>query len=967
MSAQRDKKSQEQSGESQSEELQRLRRRVAELEHREAQRVEIERVHREDQERFRLFYERSPLGYQSLDADGRILEVNPAWLEILGYQQDQVVGRWFGDFLTPESRGVFAGRFTLFKEAGEVRDAPFEMICADGRTLCVEFDGRISRTTEGHFERTHCVMRDVTRRKKAEAAGRLSHRILEISHHYTLRKPMLQEAVSEIRAFAQCEAVGIRILDKDGNIPCEAYTGFSRECYERESPLSAGSDHDMCISVIEGRTDPTQPFFTPGGSFYRNATTRLLATVPEEDKGQTRNICNETGFESAALIPIRSDGDILGLIHLADSRENRFPLSLLETIECIGLQLGIAVRRAFAEEALRHSEREKSLILNSMSEMFFYLDTDLRIQWTNQAVEDVLGLSTEQCTGRRCYEVQFQRSAPCDGCSLMTVLQTGRPAEAEITCPDGSIRFLRSYPVLDDGGEIMGLVGFVQDVTERKRFEKALLESEQTYRTLVQSLPDIVMRFDREGRHLFVSDNVERGVDFSAARFVGKTHRELGFPEEHCRFWEEAIRRVFASGAPFETEFTIEGPRGPIIFNWRLSPELDARGVVPSVLSISRDITDRKRAEERLRAASDMLDLAPSAITVHDFEGRFLYANRKTFEIHGYTEPEFMALSLHELDAPESEALIAERMDTIGAQGEASFEVAHFRKDGSSLPLEIYAKQVMWEGVPAVLSIGTDITERKKAEQRQAELLHVSRLSTLGEMASGFAHELNQPLTAIMSFAGAALRSIQSGEIDKGRLAGNIERIVAQSTRAGEIIRRIRAFAQRRSCSLGYVDVNKVIRDALGLVGSDLRNKEIEVVLELSEDLPPVLADSIQLEQVLLNVMRNAIEAMETAGSPGRRLTLRTCTTGAGSVKSAVSDTGPRMPPELMAKVFDPFFTTKADGLGIGLSISRSIIEAHRGQLWVEPGPGRGCTFVFTLPAARSDSPNDPVETGTGQ
>jgi C4-dicarboxylate-specific signal transduction histidine kinase len=249
-----------------------------------------------------------------------------------------------------------------------------------------------------------------------------------------------------------------------------------------------------------------------------------------------------------------------------------------------------------------------------------------------------------------------------------------------------------------------------------------------------------------------------------------------------------------------------------------------------------------------------------------------------------------------------------------------------------------------------------DITEQKReqqqAEQRQAELLHVSRLGTLGEMASGFAHELNQPLSAIMSYASASLRSVQMGQFDVSRLTTNLGHIVAQSGRAGEIIRRVRAFAQRRPLRVGPLDVNSTVREAVGLLGTDVRHKGVELTLDLAADLPSVLGDSIQIEQVLLNLMRNAVEAMEAVAPQQRRLLLRTFSQSHDTVAVVVSDTGPGMSEEMMARAFDAFFTTKEKGLGIGLSISRSIIESHRGQFWVTSGPDGGCTFTFTLPAA---------------
>jgi two-component sensor histidine kinase len=160
--------------------------------------------------------------------------------------------------------------------------------------------------------------------------------------------------------------VGIRLLDHEGNIPYQGYTGFSREFYERESPLSIRTDECMCISVITGKTDPGLPFFTPGGSFFMNGTSRFLASVPEEDKGRTRNVCNETGYESVALIPIRQGNAIIGLIHLADRQENKAPLRHVQVLEEVAVTMGAAIQRVAAEERLRISLDEKDVLLKEV-------------------------------------------------------------------------------------------------------------------------------------------------------------------------------------------------------------------------------------------------------------------------------------------------------------------------------------------------------------------------------------------------------------------------------------------------------------------------------------------------------------------------------------------------------------------------------------------------------------------------
>lgn len=194
---------------------------------------------------------------------------------------------------------------------------------------------------------------DITERKRAGEALRLINRLLEIANRQTEIAPLMREFVAEIKELSGCEAVGIRLLDAAGNIPYHGYVGFSKEFYEMESPLSIHSDQCMCINVIKGTTDPSLPFYTPGGSFYMNATSRFLATVPEEDKGSTRNVCNATGYESVALVPIRLGEKIMGLIHLADKKADMVPLEKVELLERVGLQLSSALERVKAQEELR--------------------------------------------------------------------------------------------------------------------------------------------------------------------------------------------------------------------------------------------------------------------------------------------------------------------------------------------------------------------------------------------------------------------------------------------------------------------------------------------------------------------------------------------------------------------------------------------------------------------------------------
>jgi C4-dicarboxylate-specific signal transduction histidine kinase len=238
-----------------------------------------------------------------------------------------------------------------------------------------------------------------------------------------------------------------------------------------------------------------------------------------------------------------------------------------------------------------------------------------------------------------------------------------------------------------------------------------------------------------------------------------------------------------------------------------------------------------------------------------------------------------------------------------------------------------------------------------KAMRRQEELLHVSRVNMLGEMATGIAHELNQPLSAIGNYGDACLGLLQAETHDVSRIMQNLEQIVSQSERAGAIIRRMRALVKKKPLELAPVNLNEIIGSILPLVQAEMGDKGVDVTLELTEPLPAVRADAVQMEQVMLNLIRNGIDAMDGEETVPRLLTIRTSVTVAGRVRVDIVDTGVGLPAGEPDRVFEPFFTTKAHGLGLGLPISQSIVEMHRGSLEAVRNPDGGSTFRVTLPA----------------
>ena len=280
------------------------------------------------------------------------------------------------------------------------------------------------------------------------------------------------------------------------------------------------------------------------------------------------------------------------------------------------------------------------------------------------------------------------------------------------------------------------------------------------------------------------------------------------------------------------------------------------------------------------------------------------------------------------------------------------------RKDGSTFPMELAVGEMNSGGKRFFTGFIRDLSERQQTESRlqelQSELVHISRLTAMGEMASALAHELNQPLAAIVNYLKGCRRLLDKRVDDQSRMVGDaLEKAADQALRAGEIIRRLRDFVARGETERRVERVAKLIEEAsaIALVGAKERGIRVRYVLDPAADL--VLADRVQVQQVLINLMRNAIEAMD--GAERRELVISVQREGAEMVAMSVSDTGPGFGAEARARLFQPFFTTKRQGMGVGLSISRTIIEAHGGEIRAEDNPGGGAVFRFTLPAVADD------------
>jgi len=491
----------------------------------------------------------------------------------------------------------------------------------------------------------------------------------------------------------------------------------------------------------------------------------------------------------------------------------------------------------------------------------------------------------------------------------------------------------------------------IRDISERKRAERALRDSEDRCRDLVEHSHDLLCTHDLEGNLLSTNPAPTRILGYEVAELLKMSMRDLIAPEYRQQF-DAYLDRIRAVGMDkgVMAVMTRTGERRI----WEYNNTLRTEGVPsPIVRGMAHDITDRVRAEKSSRLFRMLVDQSNDAIEVVDPETlRFIDINGRACIDLGYTREELLSMRVFDIDPNLDQSRQAGVNAELESSGSAIFESRHRRKDGSTFPVEVSIKQVQLDRIYRV-SVARDITERKRNEQALMEsgiaLARMNRIAALGELTASIAHEINQPLAAVAMNVSASLHwlAAQPPNLDEAREAAT--RAVQEANRASGVIERIRALLQKAPPQLRPLDGNEVIREVLLLADSELLRGGVTLKTELAADVPAVLGDRVQLQQVLLNLILNAIDAMSTITDRRRELFITSAKHPDG-VLIQVRDSGKGLDPEQRGRVFEPFFTTKPQGIGMGLSISRSIVEAHGGRLWAAPGFPHGAVFQLTVP-----------------
>ena len=627
------------------------------------------------------------------------------------------------------------------------------------------------------------------------------------------------------------------------------------------------------------------------------------------------------------------------------------------------------------QPAATHSREvaaELKALLDAAIDGVIVIDQEGRIATFNAAAERLFGYSSAEVCGQKinvlmpepyrsghdAYMHNYERTGKA------RIIGIGREVAAQRR--DGTV-----FPASLAVGEVHGsnprrYVGFIHDVSARKAATDALRRERDRAQSYLDLAEVVLVALDAAGCITLINRKGCEILGYAEAELVGRDWFEHCIAEPHRAAARAAHQAAIESNVELEyiEDEVIARDGSSKLIAWRTTRVHDEQGRPIGLLSSGEDVTDQRRSQRELKHSEQLLRSAQAIARLGNFELRIpagtSFWSQQVYEITGLDpgapSPDPAEFAERYVHPDDRERYKREWQRGITETGKVDVEYRVLRPDGAVREVHMLAQILPSNDGQSLVVSGTlhDITERKQAEeearQGQERLTHVARLSTMGEMATGLAHEINQPLTAIATYAQAASRLMAAeGGADPADLREALVAITNQALRAGEVIHRLRAFVKNRTARTETLDINRLIEDLSVLAEPDARASDVRLTLDLAPGLPPVGADPVQIQQVLLNLIRNAIDALLEVPGAAREIVVRTGLDGP-DVEVAVIDHAGGIAPEIALQLFNPFYTTKATGTGLGLAISRSIIRAHRGKLGHRPTPGGGTTFHFSLP-----------------
>ncbi len=620
-------------------------------------------------------------------------------------------------------------------------------------------------------------------------------------------------------------------------------------------------------------------------------------------------------------------------------------------------------------------------VLHKLPAAAWTVTPDGQCDFVNQFYIDATGLSFEHCTA----SAESWKRSPSDLPPFLSGLHpdhrkragdifwggitagTAWALEAPLLHADGLYHWNihRAVPDHDSKGNIIRFNGSSVDIEDLRLAQESLQGSEQRLLAIVDSSPNLIFLKDAQGRYLLVNKAFERFADAPRDRIIGKNDDEI-FGSREIPVFSAGDQEVFQSGAQVRfdgfSESANGGQRWSIVQRF---PIRDARGQIYAAGGVMTDITERKLAEQQLRATEEqarlILDTSLDAVITIDTTGTITAWSKRAGEIFGWSCREAV-------DARIAETIIPAQYRDAHRRGLQRFletgegpilnkrvEITACHKDGHEFPVELTVTAIELGTVRHFSAFMRDLTEKKRAEEalREAheELARVTRISAVGQVTASIAHEINQPLAAIVVNSDTCLRWLTTDKPNLEKASAAARRLTQDARRAGDIIAHVRALMDKSVAERALLDVNQLIRNVVKLTQSQLQKAEVTTEFDLQEPLPQIKGDGVQLQQVILNLILNGLESMLLVDDRPRTLFVKSQARGMEMVEVSFQDTGAGLDQTVANRIFDAFFTTKQHGTGMGLAICRSIIEAHEGLIFAMPAVPFGAIFQLRLPA----------------
>ncbi|MGB2659409.1 MAG: PAS domain S-box protein [Pseudolabrys sp.] len=622
---------------------------------------------------------------------------------------------------------------------------------------------------------------------------------------------------------------------------------------------------------------------------------------------------------------------------------------------------------------------ELQLIYDTAPVGLAFLTLDCRYLQINQRLTEICGISVADHIGRSVRET-VPRVADQVEKVVQAIARTGEPItgvevrgqRADKLNAD-HIWITNWHPLKNSEGRIIGINVVAEDITERKRAEavlaaseNALRESEKRFRDLADNIDQFAWTADTDGRRNWFNKRWHDYAGTTLEEMQGFGWQKLHHPD-HLERVVQGIRKSFKGDAPWEDTFPLRGRDGK--YRWFLARALPIRneaGEVVRWFGTNTDITEQLEAEKALRELNATLEhrveaqtrervqiwnVSQDLLVVTDLDGKYLTVNPAWTVSLGWSEAELLGNTSQWLLHPDDrEKTRAEISQLAAGHATQRFEVRFRHKDGSY-------RWLSWKAVQdqgRIYAMARDVTDLKNAENKLRDVRHelsqAARRTTVAAMSAAIAHEIRQPLGAIVTNANAGLRWLNRPAPDLDEVRDTLTHIVADGHRASEVIQSVRAMFAKGDHAGTPLDTNELIRETIAIANNELEAARVVVELELGERIPMISAHKGQLQQVVLNIITNAADAMRTIDDRARVLRVRSRSFDSNGVAVSVQDSGTGIDPENIDRVFEAFFTTKTNGMGMGLAICRSIVEAHGGNMSVSPGVPHGSVFHIFLP-----------------